>query len=99
MRRARADSQIADLVIAVAEGTPVADWARQNNVPKRTAFRWARDPKLRARVESTRRQVLDQVVGRLTANISMVTEGILGLATGHLRSLSGWPRCELSRRT
>ena len=79
--RHRAEStrgrQIADLVIAVAEGTPVADWARQNNVPRRTAFRWARDPKLRARVESSSPAGPRSGRRPLTSNISMVTEGIL----------------------
>ena len=72
---------IADFVIAIAEGTPVTDWANKNKVPRRTAFRWAREPKVRAKVESCRRQVLDQAVGRLTDNISMAMEGILQLAT------------------
>jgi hypothetical protein len=84
--RQRAEStrqrQINDLVVAIAEGKPVIDWAKDNGVPRRTAFRWAGHPKVRAKVETLRRLVLDQAVGEMTNNIGMVTNGIMQLANG-----------------
>ena len=74
--------QITELVVAIAEGTPVAEWATKNNVPRRTAYRWARQPKVRAKVEAYRRRVLDQAVGRMTSNVNWATDGIAELAQG-----------------
>jgi hypothetical protein len=83
--RQRAEStrqrQISELVIAIAEGKPVHEWAQKNGVPRRTAYRWSRDPKVRAKVETFRRQVLDRAVGQMTNNMETVTAGILRLAT------------------
>lgn len=84
--RQRAEStrqrQISELVMAIAEGKPVHEWATNNGVPRRTAYRWAREPKVRAKVETIRRQALDQAVGQMTSNIGMVTAGIMELAQG-----------------
>ena len=41
---------------AVANGSSVAARARGNAVPKRTTYRWSREPKVRAAVESYRRR-------------------------------------------
>jgi hypothetical protein len=38
-----------NLALAVAGGESIAAWARQNGVPERTAFYWAKDPKSAAR--------------------------------------------------
>jgi hypothetical protein len=70
------------LTLAIAKGMPVTQWARENCVPKRTAFRWAREPKVRAAVESYRRRVLDRAVGRMTVGVTWATEGIFELAKG-----------------
>jgi hypothetical protein len=66
--------------LAVAKGTTVTKWAHDNDVPRRTAFRWAREPKVRAAVEKCRRQVLDRAVGRLTHGATSATKGILELS-------------------
>ncbi len=55
-------------------------WASKNQVPRRTAFRWAREPKVRAAIEKCRRQTLDRAVGRLTHGVTSVTKGILELS-------------------
>src|SRR4029077_17817283 len=41
----------------------VAAWALANEVPKRTAYRWASEPEVRAAIESCRRRALDRAVG------------------------------------
>ncbi len=42
-----ANSQKVLLAAAVAEGTAVAKWASTNEVPERTAYRWAAEPEVR----------------------------------------------------
>jgi hypothetical protein len=54
----------------------------KNGVPRRTAFRWAREPEVKAAVERYRRRMLDRAVGRMTVGVDMVTEGIFELAKG-----------------
>jgi hypothetical protein len=69
-----------ELVLAIANGTSVAAWARGNNVPKRTAYRWSREPKFRAAVESCRRRAVDRAVGRMAKRVTWATDGIAKLA-------------------
>jgi hypothetical protein len=69
-------------VAAIADGTPVDEWASLNGVPRRTAFRWAREPKLRLLIERQRRQILDAAVGRMTRGVPSAVSGILDLAMG-----------------
>jgi hypothetical protein len=74
--------QKAQLALAIARGEPIDEWARQNQVPRRTAFRWAREVKLRRYVETQRRYALDQAIGRLSSLATKATDGILNLAEG-----------------
>jgi hypothetical protein len=60
----------------------VAEWASKNNVPRRTAFRWAGEPEVRAAVERYRRRLLDRAVGRMTGGVNWATTGIFNLAKG-----------------
>ena len=53
------------LALAIAQGRSVALWARDNQVPRRTAYRWASQPDLRATVESCRRRARDRALGRM----------------------------------
>ena len=48
-------------------------------MPKRTALRWAAEPKVRAAVEACRRRVLDRAVGRMTIDVKWATKGIFEL--------------------
>jgi hypothetical protein len=73
-------SKKSELTLAIAKGTPVTTWANKNNVPRRTAFRWAREPKVRAAVEIYRRRVLDRAVGRMTVGVTFAIKGIFELA-------------------
>ena len=67
---------------AMARGGSIAAWARQNEVPLRTATRWASDPKVRSAVESWRRRALDRAIGRMTGLAMKAADGIAGLAAG-----------------
>ena len=73
-------SKKSQLTLAIAKGMPVTTWAKKNDVPRRTAFRWAREPKVRAAVEVYRRRVLDRAVGRMTGGVTFATAGIFALA-------------------
>jgi hypothetical protein len=55
--------------------------AQKNNVPARTAFRWARQPNIRTSVESSRRRALDRAVGRMARHVTWATDGIANLAS------------------
>src|SRR4051794_4404979 len=55
-----------NLALAIAGGESIAAWAKQNGVSERTAFYWAKDPKVRREVEACRRRVVNQATGRLT---------------------------------
>jgi hypothetical protein len=54
------------LAIVIGRGASIVAWARANEVPKTTAFRWAKDPDVKKEALSYRRRVLDRVVGRMT---------------------------------
>jgi hypothetical protein len=73
-------SKKSKLAIAIAQGTSVASWARQNDVPKRTAYRWAADPKVRTAAEACRRRTIDRAVGRMTRRATWAADGIATLA-------------------
>jgi hypothetical protein len=64
------------LALAIARGQSIDAWARKNDVPRRTAFRWASDPKVRREVEASRRQA----IGRLSSVAMKAANGIVRLA-------------------
>jgi hypothetical protein len=66
------------LALAIAQGKSIADWAIKNDVAERTAYRWARDPKVRAKVASCRRHLVDEALGVMS---SQVTKAAAGIAT------------------
>jgi hypothetical protein len=68
------------LALAVARGDAIRNWARDNNVPRRTAFRWAKEPDVRKAVESYRRRMIDQAIGRMTRRSGWVADGITQIA-------------------
>ena len=71
-----------NLAVAVAEGESIAECARQNGVPERTAQRWAQDRNVRREVDACRRRALNQAIGRLTGMARNAVEGIAKLAQG-----------------
>jgi hypothetical protein len=80
MSKEQPTSQKTQLALAIASGTSVAAWARDNEVPRRTAYRWCREPKVRAAIESIRRRAIDRAVGRLARRVAWATDGIAKLA-------------------
>jgi hypothetical protein len=68
------------LALAIAEGESIAAWAQENGVSERTAFSWAKDPKVRREVEACRRRVVNQAIGRLTGMTTKAVDGITHLA-------------------
>jgi hypothetical protein len=73
------NSQKMLLAAAIAEGTAVTKWASSNEVPERTAYRWAAEPEVRAEVESIRRRALDEAIGRLAKRATWAVDGIVEL--------------------
>jgi hypothetical protein len=68
------------LALAIAGGESIAAWAQENGVSERTAFSWAKDPKVRREVEACRRRVVNQAIGRLTGMTTKAVDGITHLA-------------------
>jgi transposase-like protein len=69
-----------NLVLAISGGESISEWAKQNGVSERTAFYWAKDPKVRREVEAFRRRVVNQAIGRLTGMTTKAVDGITKLA-------------------
>jgi hypothetical protein len=67
------------LAMAVAQGKSVAEWARQNGVPTRTAQRWAAEPDVRRQVEDWRRRILDRALGFMAGRSMWAVRGIAKL--------------------
>jgi hypothetical protein len=76
----RCASDQSQLALALARGDSVAAWARDNQVPKTTAFRWARSPAVRLEVECCRRRIIDQAVGILVGHADWAREQIVTIA-------------------
>ena len=74
------------LALAIAGGESITAWAKQNGVSERTAFYWAKDPKVRREVEACRRRVVNQAIGRLT--------GMTVKAAGGIAKLAQWAESE-----
>jgi hypothetical protein len=73
------NSQKMMLALATAQGMSTAEWASVYEVPVRTAYRWAADPEVRTEVESIRRRVLDEAIGRLANNSTQAVDRIVRL--------------------
>ena len=54
------ESQKTHLIVALAQGTSAAKWARTYGVPKATAYRWSKEPAVRSQIESIRRRAIDR---------------------------------------
>ena len=67
------------LVAAIAVGKPIAVWARENKVSRRTAYRWAKDPKVKAAVDARRRKAVDHSIGVLSGRLARAANAIADL--------------------
>jgi hypothetical protein len=79
----------AQLALAIAHGVPINTWARANEVPAQTAYRRARDPKVRRVVETFRRRTIDEAIGRMTQHSTFAVDGIVTVARKPSRTRSG----------
>src|SRR5271167_4461352 len=70
----------AELALAVAHGISPARWARTNELTKMTAYRWAKEPKVREAIESYRRRALDRAIGQMATRATWAVNGITKLA-------------------
>jgi hypothetical protein len=71
-----------ELAQALAQGISAARWAKSRNVPRDTAYRWAREPAVRKAIEAIRRRTIDRAVGQMTRRASRAAEAIVKLADG-----------------
>jgi hypothetical protein len=69
-----------ELAMLIARGGSIIAWAKKNEVAKRTAFYWAKEPKVREEVEEWRRQSFDQALGRLNSRARKAADGLFKLA-------------------
>ena len=70
------------LALMIARGKTITEWASQNQVPLRTAYRWSRDPQVRGEVQEWRRYVLDLAIGRMARLSLKATDAIAKLGAG-----------------
>ncbi len=80
MAEERQKSRKAQLAVAIARGYSAAKWARSNEIPKATACRWSKDPKVRTAVDTYRRRMIDRAVGVLTQQTADAAGGIARIA-------------------
>jgi hypothetical protein len=73
-------SRKTQLALAVAQGTAISKWARANQVPRRTAYRWSSDPYVRSTCDSIRRRSLDRAIGLMAMRATWAVGEIAKLA-------------------
>jgi phosphopantetheinyl transferase (holo-ACP synthase) len=80
MSEQKRQNRKSQLARAMAKGQSVAEWSRQSGVAERTAYRWAKEAKFKAAVNSHRRRAIDRSVGRLTDNLASAADAIVNLS-------------------
>jgi len=68
------------LALAIAQGKSVPLWASQNDVPRATAYRWAKDPDVRRQADDWRRRSVDRALGWMTGHSLWAVKRIKKLA-------------------
>ena len=71
--------KIESLAQALAVGDSVAAWAAGNGVPCRTAYRWAAEEDLKARVRGLRQGLVTDAVGKLAEAATAAVDTLRGL--------------------
>ena len=69
------------LAVALAQGCSITAWARDNNVPRPTVYRWAKDPEVRKEMQECRRRIIDRTVGMMVKRLPCVVPKLAILAT------------------
>jgi len=70
---------IESLATALAAGGSVAAWAEAHHVPHRTAYRWAAEAGVKARVRGLRQGLVTDAVGKLAGAATAAVETLRGL--------------------
>ena len=70
---------VESLATALAAGGSVAAWAEAHGVPCRTAYRWAAEDSLKARVRGLRQGLVTDAVGKLAEAATAAVETLRGL--------------------
>jgi phage terminase small subunit len=70
------------LAIALAQGSSVTKWAQDNDVPRPTAYRWAKEPEVRKTIQACRRRMLDRAVGMMVKRVPWTVPKLFELAAG-----------------
>jgi hypothetical protein len=68
------------LALAMAAGGSVRSWAKDNQVPARTAYTWSRSEEVLNVVDRIRRRALDRAIGRLALHAIEAAGQITDLA-------------------
>ena len=71
--------KIESLAKALAVGDSVAAWAEVNDVPRRTAYRWAAEDSMKVRVRGLRQGLVTDAVGRLADAATAAVDTLRGL--------------------
>ena len=71
--------KVESLAKALAVGDSVAAWAEAHDVPRRTAYRWAAEAGLKARVRGLRQGLVTDAVGKLADAATTAVETLRGL--------------------
>jgi hypothetical protein len=66
--------------LALAQGIPIARWARDNQITKRTAYRWAREENVQKAVDDCRRRAIDRAIGQMTKKATWAVGRMTDLA-------------------
>jgi hypothetical protein len=76
----RRNPKFDDLVVAVAMGATIKDWAKANGISYGTARNWSESSEFQAKVRQIRADVLDSYIGRLTGATGELADKLLDLA-------------------
>ena len=71
--------KIESLAKALAAGDSAAAWAEAHHVPRRTAYRWAAEAGLKARVRGLRQGLVTDAVGKLADAATTAVDTLRGL--------------------
>ncbi|MBV8266902.1 MAG: hypothetical protein JO252_11295 [Planctomycetaceae bacterium] len=71
--------KIESLAQALAAGDSAAAWAEVHAVPRRTAYRWAAEADVQARVRGLRQGLVTDAVGKLAGAATAAVETLRGL--------------------
>jgi hypothetical protein len=71
--------KIESLAQALAAGDSAARWAEVNDVPRRTAYRWAAEAGVKARVRGLRQDLVTDAVGKLADAATAAVDTLRGL--------------------